>query len=145
MDTARSLYRRSLVAVAAGALLALGASPARAVVAAAGPGAFTAGYATPVVVVPDGAPLTFANADLADHTLTSDAKLPRRIAKKTAYCKTYGVRSCPVFTTPDVSTGESAEVRGLKNASPGRLYEFACRIHSRMRGTLVVAGVPSSP
>ena len=134
-----------MVFALAGATLGLGAAPAHAVVAAAGPGAAVAGYATPVVVAPDGAGVTFANSDLADHTLTaSEAKLPRRIAKKTRYCKSYGVRSCPLFTTGVVAGGESATVAGLERAKPGTEYEFVCQIHGGMRGTLVVPGAASN-
>lgn len=142
MGTRRIGLPRSLAIVAlVGATLALGAAPAHAVVAAAGPGAAFAGYATRVVVAPQGGPVTFANADLSDHTLTAaDAVLPRRIAKKTRYCKSYGVKSCPLFTSGVVQSGESAEVAGLKRAKAGREYEFQCEIHSGMRGTLVVAG-----
>lgn len=141
MRTARSISNKvtAMFALAVTALV-VGAAPAHAVVGLAGPGASFAGYATPTVVVPRGGPLTFANADLADHTLTSEARLPRRIAKKTRYCRTYGVRSCPLFTSAIVGAGESAQVAGIQRARPGREYEFRCQIHSGMRGTLVVLG-----
>ncbi|MDQ4142958.1 MAG: cupredoxin domain-containing protein [Actinomycetota bacterium] len=128
----------------AGALIALGASPAHAVVAAAGPGSFTAGYLTPVVAVPKGGPLTFVNHDVADHSVTAKALLSRKVAKKTAYCKSYTPTSCPLFTSAVIVGGESGAVQGLGNAKPGRHYEFACRVHGNMRGILVVAGSGSS-
>ena len=131
------------IVLGAMALVAL-APAAHAVVAAAGPGASFGGYATRVVVVPRGGPLTFVNGDLADHTLTSEARLPRRIAKKTPHCKAYGARSCPVFTSPVVPGGESGAVQGLNRVKPGRDYEFMCMIHSGMRGTLIVGGAATA-
>lgn len=128
----------------AGALMLAGATPAHAVVAAAGPGAFAAGYATRVVVTPAGGPVTFVNGDAADHTLTAaDAKLPKRVAKRTKRCRGYSPRSCPLFTTPVVASGESAEVEGLNRVKAGRQYDFVCQIHGSMTGTLVVAGAAS--
>ncbi len=123
------------------ALVTASAAPAHAVVAAAGPGAFTTGFATRVVVTPKGGPVTFFNGDIAEHTLTADdAVLKRRIAKKTPHCSGYSLRSCPVFTTKVVPSGESAEVEGLNRVKAGRQYDFVCQIHGSMTGTLVVAG-----
>lgn len=140
MRTRRS-RRYFATLAAAGALVLGGALPAHAAVALAGPGAAVAGYATRIVATPDGTPVTFVNADVSDHTVTAaDATLRRKAAKKTSYCKAYGVRSCPLFTSGVVPGGESAEVRGLGRAKPGREYEFVCQIHGSMQGTLIVLG-----
>ena len=118
-------------------------APAHAVVAAAGPGAFQTGYATRVVITAKGGPVTFFNGDVADHSLTAaDARLPKRIARKTARCRAYSARSCPLFSSPVIAGGQSAEVDGLGRVKPGRQYEFQCVIHNQMKGTLVVAGAP---
>lgn len=128
----------------AAALVLTTSAPAHAVVAAAGPGASTTGYVTRVVVTPVGGPVTFVNGDVvADHTLTADATLPKKVAKRTKRCRAYGVRSCPLFTTTVVASGQSAEVEGLKRVKAGRQYEFKCLIHGSMTGTLVVAGAAS--
>ena len=141
MTPRRLRSRRVLASTAIATIGVLSApAPAHAAVAAAGPGASTAGYATPVVVTAKGGPVTFVNGDIADHTLTSADVLPTRIARKTARCKAYGVRSCPVFWTGGVSSGESAAVKGLARVKPGREYEFKCDIHNSMTGTLIVAG-----
>ena len=138
----RSLRMMALAAAASLAVVAT-PTPAHAVVAAAGPGAFAAGFATPVVVAPSGGPVTFVNSDLADHTLTAtDAKLPRRVAKKTSWCRSYSVRSCPLFTTGVVGSQSSGDVEGLKRIKPGKQYAFKCEIHGSMTGTLVAAGAP---
>ena len=139
----RRFRTRKLLAIGTLAALApiAAPTPAHAAVAAAGPGASATGYATPVVVTAKGGPVTFVNGDIADHTLTSADVLPTRIARKTARCKAYGVRSCPIFWSGTVSSGGSAAVKGLGRVKPGRQYEFKCDIHSSMSGTLVVAGV----
>lgn len=141
----RARRSRSLKILALGATAGLAVlstpTPAHAVVAAAGPGAYATGFATRVVVTPVGGPVTFVNADIADHTLTaSTAKLPRRIAKKTSWCRNYSVRSCPLFSTGVVGSQSSGEVEGLARVKPGRQYAFKCEIHGTMTGTLVAAG-----
>lgn len=129
-----------MAVLAAGALVVLAASPASAVVAAAGPGSFTTGYVTPVVVAAKGGSLTFFNGDVATHTLTSEAYLPKKIARKTKRCRSFSRTTCPLFTTRTVGEGESGRVDGLNHVKPGRQYDFYCRVHSGMRGTLVVPG-----
>lgn len=117
------------------------AGPAYAVVAAAGPGASAGGFATRVVVSPVGGSVTFVNGDVADHTLTaSEAYLPKKVAKKTAHCKGYSKKTCPLFTTGSVGSGNSAEVEGLDRIVAGQQYAFKCEIHSGMTGTLIAVG-----
>lgn len=128
------------ILTAVSAMLFAVAGPAHAVVAAAGPGASAAGFATRVVVAPVGGPVTFVNGDVTDHTLTaSEAYLPKKVAKRTAHCKGYPKKSCPLFTTGSVGNGDSAEVQGLDRIVAGQQYAFKCEIHSGMTGTLVAA------
>ena len=129
----------SLAGLVAAAVLAT-AGPAHAVVAAAAPGSFNAGYATPVVVTQVGGPVTFVNADAATHTLTAArGYLPKKVARRTKRCSPYPATRCPLFTTGSVQSGASAPVDGLKYVKAGRQYEFYCQIHANMKGTLVVA------
>jgi len=124
--------------LAAALVLALGA-PAHAVVAAAVPGSFTVGFATPVVFTQVGGPVIFANGDVASHTLTASKDfLPRKVARKTKRCAGYPRDGCPLFSTPVVDSGEEAQVAGLKRVKAGKQYAFRCQIHSGMKGTLVV-------
>jgi plastocyanin len=139
----RSMRRRIRVlvpaALAALALLAV-SSPAQAAVAAAGPGASSTGFATRVVVAPVGADVTFVNGDLVDHTLTSEALLPKKVAKKTPRCKPYGAKRCPLFDSGTVPPGMANELDGLERIVPGTEYPFVCRLHSGMTGTLIAVG-----
>ncbi len=124
----------------AGTIVFLTPGPAQAVVAAAAPGSYSAGYATPVVFTQDGGPVTFVNGDVAVHTVTaSDAFLRRKVARKTRRCAPYPKKRCPLFATGSVGSGESKNVSGLKRLKPGKEYAFRCDFHSGMRGTLVVA------
>ena len=137
MKNARAFLRASTVALAAGLLVAI-ASPAHAVVAAAVPGSFTAGYATRVVVTRVGGPVTFMNGDVATHTDTSKAYLPKKVARKTKRCGQFSPTRCPLFTSGPVGDGMQGPVAGLKAVKSGKQYEFYCQIHTNMRGTLVV-------
>ena len=132
----RALIPATLTALA---VLAL-ASPAHAAVAAAGPGASSAGFATPVILAPVGVDVTLFNGDLVDHTLTSEALLPKKVARKTARCKSFGAKRCPLFDSGSVSTGMANELDGLDRIVAGTEYPFACRIHSGMTGTLTAVG-----
>ena len=127
-------------ALAAAAVLAL-PGPAHAAVAAAGPSASSLGFATPVVFAPVGVEVTFFNGDFVDHTLTSEALLPKKVARKTARCKSFGAKRCPLFDSGNVSTGMANELDGLDRIVAGTEYPFACRIHSGMTGTLIAVGL----
>ena len=139
--------KKGVGAVLAASVLTIAApSPAHAVVAAAGPGSFTAGYVTRVVVVPVGGPLTFVNGDAVTHTLTADdAFLPRRVARKTSRCSSYPARRCPLFDSGSVGTGDTVEVEGLNRLKAGRQYAFYCQIHSSMTGILIAGGAGENP
>jgi plastocyanin len=120
-------------------VLATAAAPARAATAAAGPGGFAAGFATPVVVAARGEAVTLVNADIAPHNFVADGTyLPRKVAKKTTWCSAFTPTTCPLFWSPTATTGESAEVQGLERLTAGGQYAFHCMIHPGMRGTLVI-------
>lgn len=134
-----NLVRVVLVAAIVALVMAM-AGPAHAVVAAAGPGSFAGTYLTPAVATPAGQSVTFANGDIASHTVTADGVyLPRKKARKASWCSAYSLRTCPVFSSGSVGSGRSAEVRGVAQLKPGQ-YAFKCEIHGAMRGTLVVGG-----
>ena len=126
------------------ALAAIGvlttASVAHAAAAVAGPGAFAAGFATPVVVIAEGESISFLNADVAPHNfVAADAFLPRKAEKKAPWCTSYDKGKCPLFWSPTLAAGESAEVDGLERVRSGEQYEFFCSLHpGSMRGTLIV-------
>lgn len=117
-------------------LVVLGA-PARAQgpAAAAVPGSFAAGFATPVVAAQRGGELSFVNADLADHNFValeafgSDAK---------PWCDPNRKGRCPLFWSNLIGTAESTPVLGLDQTKSGVTYSFYCTIHPNMKGTLAV-------
>lgn len=86
--------------------------PARVV---AGPGSVATTYTTPVMVMQQGQTLSFTNGDVAPHDIDSPA---------------WG-------DTPLIGLGESYQVQGTSDLSPGQ-YGFFCSIHPNMFGTLVV-------
>lgn len=126
---------RLALAAALGLVVAIPA-PAHAAVAAAVPG-YAAGWATPVVVAPVGGSVTVANLDAAPHHLVAKDYLPKKIARKTPWCSGYSKKSCPLFWSETVGTGDTAEVQGLENIVSGEQYPFVCAIHSNMTGTLI--------
>lgn len=129
--------RAGLAAVAA--LLVAAPAPARAAVAAAGPGGFAAGFATPVVVSAPGEAITFTNADVAPHNFVADGVyLPKKEAKKARWCSAYTAKTCPFFWSATVGAGESADVEGVERLESGKQYPFFCSVHPGMKGTLVV-------
>jgi plastocyanin len=89
----------------------------------AGPGAASSGYATPSVTVERGGSLSFLNLDYVEHDVNSEEK---------------GPDGRPLFSTPLIGFGESAEVEGLDRVQSGQSYGFFCSVHPGMRGTLRV-------
>ena len=87
-------------------------------VALAGPLGAATQYATPVVVVPSGSPVTFTNLDVALHDFDSST----------------GAWS----DRPLIGLGESDRIDEIATLPSGQ-YEFFCSIHRNMVGTLVVA------
>ena len=126
------------MALATGLLVVLAAAPADARVAVAGPGAFAAGFATPVVITTAGGPLTLVNADAAPHNLiATDAFISKKEAKRVPWCGNSPKGKCPLFWSETIGAGEQTEVLGLERTESGKQYAFVCTLHAAMRGTLV--------
>jgi len=87
-----------------------------------GPGASSAGYVTPAAVMTAGGTLTYTNADIVRHDVVADDK---------------GADGAPLFASPLISAGQSADVAGVAKLTAGQ-YAFHCSIHVGMQGTLVV-------
>jgi plastocyanin len=135
----KSKFKVMMLAGAVASLMIVGTpNQADAAVIAAGPGAFAAGFATPVAVGTAAAPLTFVNGDIQPHNVIATANfLPKADAKKTAWCKGYAKTKCPLFWSATVGTGGQTPVLGLENLESGVQYPFFCSIHPGMKGTLV--------
>jgi plastocyanin len=130
---------RGVILATACVLALLPASPASAATAAAGPGGFAAGFLTPVVVTAPGEAITFVSADVAPHNFIADGVyLPKKLAKKTKWCSAYAATMCPLFWSPTIGVGQTAEVEGEDFLKSGEQYPFYCSIHPGMKGTLVV-------
>ncbi|MDQ3957132.1 MAG: plastocyanin/azurin family copper-binding protein [Actinomycetota bacterium] len=127
------------VLAAAVALVAGASAPAHAAVAAAGPGGFLTGFATPVVVSAPGEAISFTNGDIAPHNFVADGIfLPRKEAKKARWCTSFTATSCPLFWSPTITAGETADVEGVERLESGKQYPFYCTVHPGMKGTLVI-------
>lgn len=125
--------------VGAFVLLVAGAPSTYAAAAAAGPGSYAAGFATPVVVMTEGDGITFANTDVVPHNLTaSDAFVPKKQAKRVPWCSGFPKGKCPLFRSDTITAGQTAEVEGLERVVSGKQYGFVCTLHTNMKGTLVV-------
>ena len=117
----------------------LAAAPAGAATAAAGPGGFAAGFATPVVVSAPGEAITFVNADAAPHDFVADGVfMPKKQAKKAPWCSAFRKGTCPLFWSPTITAGEVTEVSGVEFLKSGKQYPFFCSRHPGMKGTLIV-------
>jgi polyvinyl alcohol dehydrogenase (cytochrome) len=90
---------------------------------AAGPGASSTGYATPVMFSRVGGPLSFLNLDVVQHDVVSTEN---------------GPDGSPLFRSKLIGLGESTPVEGLDKVQSGKQYAFFCSIHPGMRGTLVI-------
>jgi outer membrane protein assembly factor BamB/plastocyanin len=88
----------------------------------AGPGATSAGYATPVYSIQKGQKLAFRNLDVQLHDVTS---------------KQTGDGGQPLFRSPRATGGQAVPVIGAETAETGQ-YEFFCSIHPGMTGVLTV-------
>jgi plastocyanin len=131
--------RTVLLLVMTLALVIAGAAPVRAAVAAAGPGGFAAGFATPVVVAAEGEEITFINTDIAPHDFLADGVfMPRKAAKKAPWCSGFRRGTCPLFWTPTITAGETTDVSGIERLEAGEQYPFYCSRHPGMKGTLIL-------
>ena len=89
----------------------------------AGPGAQSAGYATPALITFAGGKLSFTNLDIVQHDVTADDK---------------GPDGRPLFQSKLIGLGESAPVDGVEKLQTGKSYTFHCSLHPGMHGTLIV-------
>jgi plastocyanin len=130
--------RRLALGAAAAALLAssVGASAVPVPVpslAVAPPEGAVVGFALPQAVSLQGQALSFLNADVVAHTLTSVATKPKRIK----YGKRYYTIRVPLFDSGSVASLATGDVKGVSGLKPGS-YAFYCTLHTGMKGTLVV-------
>lgn len=134
MTATRRRGRLTLVAGLVAGLLTLAAAPgASAATIASGPLAASAGYLTPSVSMTVGETVTFMNVDIAAHDVTARKTFrPKRKKGKPR------PPAQPLFKTPLIGFGQSAEVAGLERVRAGQSYEFYCSLHSSMTGTLTV-------
>lgn len=131
--------RRACLVALAGAFVVATAVPGRAAVVVTAPGGFLAGFLPPIVVVEEGEPITFTNADIAPHDFVADGHyLSRKAARKVKWCSGFDKGKCPLFWSQKVGTGESTEVEGLGRLRSGSEYMFMCTVHPNMKGTLIV-------
>jgi plastocyanin len=91
------------------------------------------GFALPEAVVLQGQALSFVNADVVAHTLTSVATKPKKIK----YGKKYYTIRVPLFDSGGVNSLGTSDVKGVTGLKPGS-YAFYCSMHTGMKGTLVV-------
>ncbi|HUR51806.1 MAG TPA: plastocyanin/azurin family copper-binding protein [Mycobacteriales bacterium] len=101
--------------------------------AIAPPQAAVVGFALPTVIALKGQNVSFLNADVVGHTVTSVATKPKRVK----YGKKYYTIRVPLFDSGGVSSATLGEVKGVTTLKPGS-YAFYCALHTGMKGTLVV-------
>ena len=129
----------AIASIAAMTSVVLTATAAGAVVAAAVPQSFQLGFATPVVVAPQGGPVTFVNSDTIPHNFQADGVfLSKKKAKKADWCALFPKKECPIFYSDAIGQGQTADVQGLENTESGQQYPFMCLLHPNMKGTLVI-------
>jgi polyvinyl alcohol dehydrogenase (cytochrome) len=106
----------------------------------AGPQAQFSGYLTPAMVLSKGSGrVIYNNLDVVRHDVVQDPRTDGVAGNgKDPWCKRYAKGKCPVFMSPLLGLGESAELRGLKNTVVGKTYTFYCSLHPGMRGSLAV-------
>ncbi|HEV3472868.1 MAG TPA: plastocyanin/azurin family copper-binding protein [Actinomycetota bacterium] len=130
---------RLVLGALVGLFIVSAAAPAGARIAAAGPGGFAAGFATPIVVTTVGGTVTFFNSDIASHNfVAAEDFVPKKLAKSTEWCASYEKGKCPLFWTPTITAGQQTDVLGLDLVKSGETYAFVCSLHPNMRGALVV-------
>lgn len=84
-------------------------------------------YTTPHVTIDPGEAITFQNADVVAHDVTSEQR--RADGKR-------------LFASEILDGGESGSVAGVPDLEPGR-YAFFCSLHeAQMKGTVTVTGTP---
>ena len=133
--------RAALPALAVAVLLTAPAAALPMQTLAAAPGAWLTTYATPVLAVTPGDPLTFTNGDIMRHDVVSTATGP----DDSLWCDRYPDGACPLFWSRLIGLGESTAVLGLAGLEGGQTYDFYCTIHDGMTGVLVALPTPSPP
>jgi hypothetical protein len=95
----------------------------------------TAGsFATPVVVMPAGGPLTYVNGDVQPHGLASQ----ETGADNQAWCTFYATGRCPLLWAPVTDAGfRTNAVRGLAATTSGATYHLYCVLHPTITGLLL--------
>jgi plastocyanin len=97
------------------------------------PQAATTGFATPIVLTTAGTAMSFLNADVTGHTVTSKETRPVRVK----YGRRYYTIRVPLFNSEGVSPGAVRDVKGVTKLKPGT-YHFYCAMHTSMTGELRV-------
>ena len=105
-----------------------------------GPQAQLYGYLTPAMVFSKAlGKVVFTNLDAVRHDVVQDVRKDGAASSgKDPWCKQFATGKCPVFWTPLLGLGESAELQGLTNTTTGKTYSFYCSLHPGMRGSLAV-------
>jgi plastocyanin len=130
--TSRLVLAGSAVALAFCGTSADAALPAPAVAVSLPQGAIT-GFATPVVITTAGTAMSFVNADVTGHTVTSKETKPVKVK----YGKKYYTIRVPLFDSEGVNPGAVGDVKGVTALKPGT-YHFYCALHTSMTGELQV-------
>jgi len=137
---------RTRAGVAAAALVIVAAAgvpaPAAVNVIVSGVPGPTTGYVPPLVIVAQGAPVTFVNPDAVapgghDVVATSGSR-PKSSAH---WCSRpqFADAPCPLFWSEIIGPGESTPVLGFEDAVSGQTYGFRCTLHAGMVGQVLVA------
>ena len=130
--TTRLTLAVAAVALAVSSNGASAAVPAPALVVSPPQGA-VAGFATPIVIALKGQAMSFVNADVTGHTVTSKETKPVRVR----YGKKVYTIQKPLFDSDGVNAGAVGAVKGVENLKPGT-YHFYCSLHTGMTGELQV-------
>lgn len=149
-----SKTRRLIVSTAALASLAF-VSPANAAgtpVIVSGPGSTQSTYTQPVAFAQQGDAITYVNADIATHDVTSFEMGPATAAHCVEDFDPFtpgtqerfppgpnGESRCPLIYSELIGAARTTPVRGLENVgTAARIIDFYCSIHRGMTGKLVV-------
>lgn len=99
-----------------------------------GPGGFAAGYITRAMVAQQGGTITYANLDIAQH----DVVAKQYGAGDRPWCTRFRAGQCPIFASPLIGVGQTTQVQGLDQVTPGAVYDFYCTLHPNMQGNIVI-------
>ena len=134
----KKIRTAALMGAVVSLFVAASASPANAVIAAAGPGGFAAGFATPLVIAPKATGVTFVNGDIQPHNVIANEDFfSKKEAKKVEWCSSYPKKKCPVIWSETITVGDTTPVLGIENLVSGQQYSFFCSLHPGMTGILI--------